>query len=171
MEIISLKTHALNQNNYNKNVLTPENVGALLIYPVGYTPETCLSCDGYILKIIDYELLYSIIGKNFNSGTESTDEFRIPDYNISKRFLQPSQEPSKTYEAGLPNITGTLMGIDDNSWSYSGAFYSKALGGTSGGNLNGSWPGFDASRCSAIYGRSSTVQPPSQGVHICIRYK
>ena len=30
---------------------------------------------------------------------------------------------------------------------------------------------FNASRSSSIYGKSSTVQPPSQGVHVCIRYK
>ena len=31
--------------------------------------------------------------------------------------------------------------------------------------------GFNASRCSGIYGASSTVQPPSQIVHYCIKYK
>mgnify|MGYP006916271182 CR=1 FL=1 len=30
---------------------------------------------------------------------------------------------------------------------------------------------FDASRSNSIYGNSVTVQPPSQTVHLCIKYK
>lgn len=172
MEILSLKTNPLNQNNYNKNKFTPENVGSLLIYPVGFTPETCLSCDGYVLKIVDFELLYSVIGKQFNSGSENSDEFRIPDYNITGRFLQPNSIPTKKFEAGLPNITGAVGAIGKTGAKYTGAFYYHSAGGALSNSGEADFnAGFDASRCSAIYGKSSTVQPPSQGVHVCIRYK
>ncbi len=87
MEILNLKTNSLNQNNYSKNNLTPEFIGSLVTYPVDYTNEKCLPCDGYKLKIADYEQLYAVIGSKFNDGTEESDEFRIPDYNISKRFF------------------------------------------------------------------------------------
>ena len=82
--------------------------------------------------------------------------------------------------AGLPNITGgtnagTHTGGMYASW-LSGAFYnttqtneSKQVGGTY--NLSDRILMFDASRSNSIYGKSSTVQPSSQIVHICIKYK
>lgn len=172
MEIKSLKTNSLNQNNYNKNTLTSEFVGSLVVYPKNYTHEKTLSCDGYVLKITDYEQLYSVIGKDFNDGTESNDEFRIPDYNISGRFLQPSKNAGTKTEAGLPNIVGVVGAIGVGGAKYTGAFYNHSKGGALSNSGDPDYnAGFDASRCSAIYGKSKTVQPPAQGVHACIRYK
>ncbi len=171
MEIKNLKTNPLNQNNYNINKQTPDQVGSLVVYPVNYTHENTLSCDGYVLLIEDYPLLYSVIGKKFNTGTEKATEFRIPDYNVSGRFLQPSTNPVTKKEAGLPNITGTF-GVCGTGYSGTGAFYYVKKGSAlSNSGEADNIHGFDASRCSAIYGKSSTVQPPSQGVHVCIRYK
>ena len=173
MKILNLKTNPLNQNNYNVNKLTPDQVGSLVVYPVNYTHDNTLSCDGYVLLIEDYPLLYSVIGKQFNTGTEQATEFRIPDYNISGRFLQPSSSPTEKKDAGLPNITGAVP----NFWcggptSANGAFALAGSGSTyGGGSSSGKGFNFDASRSSAIYGNSNTVQPASQGVHVCIRYK
>ena len=172
MEILNLKTNPLNQNNYNINKLTPDQVGSLVVYPVNYTHENTLSCDGYVLLIEDYPLLYSVIGKQFNTGSEQATEFRIPDYNVSGRFLQPSSSPVTKKEAGLPNITGVVGAIGKTSATYSGAFYYHSAGGVLSNSGEADYnAGFDASRCSKIYGKSSTVQPASQGVHVCIRYK
>lgn len=175
MEIKSLKTNPLNQNNYNKNSLTPEFVGSLVVYPRNYTHEKTLACDGYVLKIQDYEQLYSVIGKDFNDGTESSDEFRIPDYNISGRFLQPNSKAGTKIEAGLPDIKGGFGSWSRNYGPVNGAFFSA---GTTGGGSGGAGSGgsnmyyqFSASKSDSIYGRNSTVQPPAQGVHVCIRYK
>ena len=60
----------MNQNSYTVNKLTPDQIGSLIIYPVNYTHENTLPCDGYVLLIEDYQLLYSVIGKQFNAGTE-----------------------------------------------------------------------------------------------------
>lgn len=172
MEIFNLKTNSLNQNNYNNNKLTPEFIGSLVAYPIDYNNDKCLPCDGYKLKIIDYELLYAVIGKKFNDGTELEDEFRIPDYNISGRFLQPSSSPVTKIEAGLPNITGVVGAIGKTGAQYTGAFYYHSVSGALSNSGEADYnAGFNASRCSAIYGNSTTVQPPSQGVHVCIRYK
>lgn len=171
MQIKSLKTNPLNQNNYNQNLLTPEFVGSLVVYPIGYTHEKTLACDGYVLKIEDYQKLYAVIGKKFNTGSEATDEFRIPDYNISGRFLQPSSKPATKVEAGIPNITGSV-GVCGTGYTPTGAFqYLKKGSALSNSGESDNVHDFDASRCSKIYGNSSTVQPPSQGVHVCIRYK
>ena len=54
MEIKQVKHSYLNQNGYNKNSLTKERIGTLFIYPIDFTPDDCLSCDGYSLLITDY---------------------------------------------------------------------------------------------------------------------
>ena len=174
MEILKLQTNFTNQNNYSQNQLTPDFVGTLVVYPLNFSHPKCLPCDGYILKRIDYEQLFSVIGTQFNDGTEAEDEFRIPDYNISKRFLQPGSNAGVKIEAGLPNITGSFGIGDSSGTTTSGVFYTIAStrwnegGGKAGSNPN---VGFNASRSSSIYGKSSTVQPSSQVVQICIRYK
>lgn len=75
-----------------------------------------------------------------------------------------------TIEAGLPNITGTFQDGDEygNTNSLDGAFYRSNVGGhtTWDGNSSPKRAGFDASRSSPIYGRSSTVQPPAYVVNI-----
>lgn len=78
--------------------------------------------------------------------------------------------------AGLPNITGSLMvNASTRSGGYSnsstGAFYPTELGNPAmdGGDhsANGwSKQNFDASRSSAIYGASTTVQPPAYVTNI-----
>lgn len=177
MGIVSLKTNQLNQNQYNRNSLTPEFIGSLVIYPINYTHYNCLPCDGYILKKSDYSLLYSVIGSKFNKGGEKSDEFRIPDYNITKRFLQPSKKSPEIIEAGIPEISGSfaLAGTEGHTTFANGAFAWYGNGGSYGHGHDNSpsnpFINFYASRSSNIYGKSKTVQPPSQGVHICIRYK
>ena len=113
-----------------------------------------------------------MIGDRFKQTNDAEGTFRIPDYNISKRFLQPTQNAGNQIDAGLPNIVGTLGAIGLSSATYTGAFYYVARGGALSNSGEADYnAGFDASRCSAIYGKSSTVQPPAQGVHVCIKYK
>ena len=83
MEISNLTPNEINQNDYHKNIFTRNKIGALYTFPKRFTPEDCLACDGYVLKIVDFSELYKIIGTTFNSGTEADDEFRIPDYNLT----------------------------------------------------------------------------------------
>lgn len=84
-----------------------------------------------------------------------------------------SHAAGTTAEAGLPNITGKF------GWGVSGLFEvaDGAFSGIPRASTNGIFadPGdptaykqaqLDASRCSSIYGKSSTVQPPAFFVHI-----
>lgn len=172
MKVKSLKNTQINQNGYHKNILTKERIGTLFVYPTDFTPDDCLSCDGYSLQISDYEDLYNVIGTKFNQSDDLAGTFRIPDYNISKRFLQPSDSAGLKIEAGLPNITGTIGAIGLSGSVYTGAFYFLSKGGTLSNSGEPDYTaGFDASICSEIYGKSDTVQPPSQTVHICIKYR
>ena len=180
MKVNTLKNPQINQNGYHKNVLTKERIGTLFIYPIDFTPDDCLSCEGYSLQISDYEDLYKVIGTKFNKSGDASGTFRIPDYNVTGRFLQPSQNAGGLIEAGLPNITG-VTGADaiNNSkglgrgeptgpFYYNGsANYNVAVsGGTYSVKVE-----MDLSRANSIYGNSTTVQPRSQLVHICIKYK
>ena len=175
MEISNLKTREINQNGYHKNILTRDKIGFIFIAPILITPNDCLACDGYVLKIADYKKLFAVIGTKFNSGSEATDEFRIPDYNVSGRFLQPGTNVGSQIAAGLPNISGTLKDTDIfGSPVRTGCFYNYGSGGSAeggGSSSNRAYTGFQASRSNAIYGNSSTVQPPSQIVHLVIKYK
>lgn len=174
MEILKLQTNFTNQNNYSNNQLTPEFIGSLVVFPINISHPKCLPCDGYVLKRIDYEQLFSVIGTQFNDGTEAEDEFRIPDYNITGEFLQPNSVANKRIVAGLPNITGYISGDDYKMAQIGGAFYfSGTASGSHQETVSGSFNivRFDASRSSSIYGKSTTVQPPTRTVQICIRYK
>ena len=214
MKVNTLKSPPVNQNGYHKNSLTKERIGTLFIYPIDYTPDDCLSCDGYSLQITDYEDLYKVIGTKFNQSGDATDTFRVPDYNVTKRFLQPGSGAGTQIAAGLPQHThsgtsssngahthsrGTMeikgtFGALNEFTTVSGAF-TMANGGTrSEGAHTGSakvitftasknWSGATSSNgahthtmttgnaSNTTYGGSTTVQPPSQLVHICIKYK
>lgn len=96
------------------------------------------------------------------------------------RVLQGSSSShaaGSTVEAGVPEIYGTARDVtseSDTSQIATGAFYpvQNSAGGR-GGTYNGTngstgyWrTGFAASRCSSVYGKSSTVQPPAYVVNI-----
>ncbi len=177
MKLNTLKTPEINQNGYHKNSLTKERIGTLFIYPIDFTPDDCLSCEGYSLLIEDYKDLYKIIGTQFNKNNDAADTFRIPDYNITKRFLQPGNNAGNLINAGLPEISGQigstfrgLTGVANGAFSLTGD--NAADYGVNGGTYYTSKTAkFSAKKNNAIYGNSSTVQPPSQLVHICIKYK
>lgn len=174
LKIKKLKTPDINQNGYHKNILTKERIGVLFLYPIDYTPEDCLPCDGYLLEISDYEALHTIIGIKFNQQDDPSGTFRIPDYNITGNFLQPGTTAGLQIEAGLPNITGYLQAMTLSQPAAGGAFNLDYSYVDHRGDYHDS-PGrhysIDASRCSPIYGGSTTVQPPSQLVHVCIKYR
>lgn len=86
-----------------------------------------------------------------------------------------------TVEAGLPNITGSVVPkltniynsfISESGATMTGAFYNTGVFSPYGGadaSVTNSVPKdlyFDASRSNSIYGRSSTVQPAAYYVHI-----
>lgn len=71
-----------------------------------------------------------------------------------------------TIEAGLPNITGKIGTIGIGG-TINGAFYRDGSGGQiENGGQNDYNVSFNASRSSAIYGNSDTVQPPAYRVNV-----
>lgn len=166
MEISGLNTTEINQNDYHFNKLTQDKIGFIFTAPIKHTPKDCLACDGYVLKKADYKKLYAVIGTTFNTGEEAEDEFRIPDYNITKRFLQPGTEVGVQVAAGLPTHTHALtMNRTSKSGNDTKCVWSYAENREGTASVTSSAPS------NSIYGKSSTVQPPSQIVHLCIKYR
>ena len=86
--------------------------------------------------------------------------------------VDSSHAAGTTTEAGLPDITGYGDGYplpNANETNYYGAFYKSYQGGAYGHTSAGTYDryniGFEASLSNPIYGRSTTVQPPTYNVY------
>lgn len=143
------------------------------IIAVAYTgvPEGYMHCNGAAVSRTTYANLFSKIGTTYGAGDGSTT-FNLP--NTVARFLEGGIGAGTYYEAGLPNITGHFSTASE--WSqgrFDGAFRRDNQAGS--GPEGSAWTNsqlisFDASRSSAIYGASTTVQPPAMTVIYCIKY-
>ena len=185
MKLLTLSTNEINQNGYHFNKLTRNKICFIYTAPIKIVPDDCLACDGYILKIDDYKKLYSVIGSTFNNGEEAEDEFRIPDYNITNRFLQPSQEVGVIKEAGLPThkhfeFSSKVDGASSdnkstqqlrNNMQVNSLWYSGYAAYVLARTSSAADVGLSSTPNNSIYGKSTTVQPPAQTVHLCIKYK
>ncbi len=93
--------------------------------------------------------------------------------NYKGRFLQGVDTNTKVgdkIEAGLPNIWGDIGGtVDDSYGRANGAFYTQGGFPDGGSTKTGGFVHMDAARCSPIYGRSTTVQPPAVIVKYIIK--
>lgn len=143
----------------------------------GSIPKGYLLCDGSSLLRTDYSDLFTMIGTIY--GAVDNLHFSLPDY--TGRFLEGSNTAGTKIEAGLPNITGTMHASNHSGASpgyyptKTGAFHNtncvQSYAGTNINDNNDSsfGVGFDASRSNAIYGKSSTVQPPAYTVRYIIK--
>ena len=123
---------------------------------------------------------FSTMGSAWFYGVDTANErIFLPRNNFFDQATGDISEVGQSVEAGLPNITGTLVSWNDVgtfSRSQVGAFANDTSGNTS------RWPAsdassdstrrvsFNASRSSAIYGNSNTVQPNAvkKLLYICV---
>lgn len=168
------------QNNNVGNALTDADYWSKAVFtgssPIGapqFTinfnttlPENCIWLEGAEVSRTTYANLFAIYGTTYGIGDGSTT-FNLPDFR--NRAIWGS-DSAGYLAAGLPNITGSF-GTDT---AVDGAFY-KPGGNRQGppGGLDGTDNNvyFDASRSSAIYGASNTVQPPAIKVRVYTRYQ
>lgn len=137
-------------------------------------PEGFLICNGQAVSRNTYQGLFEIIGTKYGVGDGSTT-FNVP--NLIERFVQGGTSSGETREAGLPNITGRFW---TKTWGdfislVTGAFIATIENNTSDAGQNNTgykniWVNIDASRCSPIYGKSATVQPPAIVMMYIIKY-
>lgn len=111
----------------------------------------------------EWQKKYTATGGKFvpyySSGDGSTT-FRTPLLCAYATGVADNSKIGTFKEAGLPNITGTIRGTEGSSLTQTGAFYYTGVGyNGAGGGSEDKEIGFDASRCSDIYGKSDTVTP------------
>ena len=133
-------------------------IGTIITWASNKNPSdgTWLECNGQSCS--KYPQLVAVLGSN-----------KVPDYR--GRFLEGNTTPGTKKEAGLPNITGRFVQGNYRNDYTSGAFYQTGeMGGPCAHMSDSRFLGFfDASRCSPIYGKSNTVQPPSVTVRYLIK--
>lgn len=155
----------------------PLPAGTIIPFAGNVVPEGFLICNGAAVSRTTYASLFAAIGTLYGTGDGSTT-FNLPD--ARDRVLQGASGTHSTgsyIAAGLPNIRGDAHSPDfvygtGDSGFVSPNTISNTAGGlgapftvTRAGNLN-----FDASRYSAIYGASTTVQPNATAVQYLIKY-
>lgn len=133
-----------------------------------------LICDGRAVSRSSYANLFSKIGTTYGKGNGSTT-FNLPD--LRDRVAWGGTSSIGTYkQAGLPNITGKFSAHEFTAYhnraiSSEGALYATGeawYGGNKNSSDSSAVLGFNAARSNAIYGRSSTVQPPAMVLLPCI---
>lgn len=138
-------------------------IGTIIAWASAKNPAdgTWLDCNGQ--SCAGYAELISVLGKS-----------TVPDYR--NRFLEGSITPGTILEAGLPNISGKLNVSWRNNGSANGATgafidrpYYGADWSSGSGSIHMHEYTLDASRCSSVYGKSTTVQPPAITVRWLIK--
>lgn len=136
-------------------------IGSIIAWSSTVIPDGWIAMIGQ--DITAYKELSNKIGKT-----------KLPD--TRNRALWGNATPLNTIEAGLPNITGkfSVWGGRNALSSAEGAF--EVSGSTGAGSASDYSKGpqhcsFNASKSNAIYGKSTTVQPPAVTVVWIIKYE
>lgn len=157
--------------DYTESKAVP--VGAFMPYAADTPPEGWLKCDGSAVSRTTYSALFAKIGTKYGSG-DGSKTFNLPNF-INRTFWGGSSSGA-VKEAGLPNISGyisyLLMG--EKNQKSDGALSATLQVGDRLVNIGtgSAWKqlNFSAKYSNAIYGKSSTVQPPALTTIICIKY-
>ncbi|NBO55407.1 MAG: hypothetical protein EBU84_12640 [Actinobacteria bacterium] len=67
-------------------LLTVDSTGHIRSFAGSSAPPGYLLCDGSLLNRADYPSLFALISTNYNTGGETTAQFRIPDYRGKLRL-------------------------------------------------------------------------------------
>lgn len=149
-------------------------VGTVIAFSSNSTPDGFLLCNGAAVSRTTYAKLFETIGTIYGAGDGSTT-FNLP--NLTDKFIQGSGTAGTTKAAGLPGIWGNFQSAGFPERLADGAF---GAWGTPGDGLRADQSGgqcktsvshdFYASRCSSVYGGSTTVQPPAVTMRYYIKY-
>lgn len=157
--------------------------GSIIAFAGNTLPDGYLLCDGSKVSRTTYKKLFDVIGTTYGEGDGSAT-FNLP--NLTDKFIQGSNTVGTVKNAGLPNITGALSTYNNSILSLfnnvTGCFkrdkpkdsslsYDDLPENTSqyaADYCNGGI--FDASKSNAIYGNSTTVQPPAVTMRYIIKY-
>ena len=161
--------------------LKPLSVPTGMISAFHTVPDGWLQCNGAAVSRTTYAALFAVIGTKYGSGDGSTT-FNLP--NLHHKFIEgtnTTSEVGQSVSAGLPNITGTFkIGGVDGWYAARPGSVSGVFSKTGSNNQMVDFWGqtlmqgqdsvtIDASRGSAKYGSSSTVQPAAIHLLPCIK--
>lgn len=163
-------------------------VGDIVFRPVLH--DGFIKANGATVTASEYPRLLKFAQDNrllVDSGTWNSDKskyvydsgadtLKIPD--AQGRVLQGTADTVKSVEAGLPNILGItdIGGFSGTRTAPSGPFFNTVLSAgltvatSVDANVNLEMTSFDAARSNAIYGKSTTVQPPALALIPQIKY-
>ena len=153
--------------------------GMIFPWPGDTPPEGAIVADGRELNRTTYKGLFNIYGTKYGAGDGSTT-FNVPD--LDGRFIELTTDAGSVgqfVEPGLPNISGQ-HNIPNGNRS-GDALYVDVRGsfgyvsqasqtGNAGDGGVGCRIDINASRSSAIFGVSTTVQPASIRYLPCIKF-
>ena len=155
---------------YSYSSLSSENPGKLPLF----TGETIASANTIYPEFYNWVLVHTELqctAEEYESALTTYGEcakyvigsgsLRLP---LIKNYIKAANTTDgvKNIEAGLPNVTGTFSGLSHSTPV--GAFTIETFLGSLQGSSSGGGAvkeGFDASRSSDVYGKSSTVTPAS----------
>lgn len=170
-------------------------IGHHYAWPFGTVPANSIQCNGATYsrtlyadfwqwlqdnKLVKTDSEWNSIASSnggycpwYSSGDGNTT-FRTPKFAPFMQITIASGNVGKYHKAGLPNITGGGLwweGNTNHDNQLTGAFYrgaSNSKMGSGGTDYDNYTVQFDASRSSAKYGKSNTVQPESHEWMICV---
>lgn len=148
-------------------------VGMMAPYAADTPPEGWLVCDGSAVSRTTYSALFAKIGTKYGSG-DGSKTFNLPNF-INRTFWGGSSSGT-VKAAGLPNISGYIsyLMMGEDGQKSDGALSATLQAGNRLINTGtgSAWKqlNFSAKDSNAIYGKSSTVQPPALTTIICIKY-
>lgn len=163
--------------NWLKSNSNSVAVGTVISFAGKTIPDGYLLCNGTAVSRSEYANLFQAIGTTYGVGNGQTT-FNLP--NLDSRFVEGTVRANNVgtkKNAGLPNITGKIKlgNYPLLTSEHEGAFFGTDYG-TADRHGQDSIPNvpttfsIDASRSSAVFGRSSTVQPASLCLLHCIKY-
>lgn len=159
-------------NTANNRDVSGMPTGILLPFGGTIIPDGYLLCNGSAVSRTTYSKLFGVIGTLWGSGDGSTT-FNLPDF--TDRYIKGTTNADNVgqfVEAGLPNISGWFeLGQNARAPQTDGCFYrGNSLGGRA---MYSDWDSIaitiDASRSSAIYKDTQSVDTPSNQVLIIIK--
>lgn len=149
-------------------------VGTVIMVPHENDLEGFIDCDGTAYQRSTYQELFDVIGTTYGAG-DGTNTFNVPDFRGRVAWGKEDDKTLGYREAGLPNIQGTVYDVltynnagstgmlqrtGVTTWKKSGVDQTLHRG-----NLT-----INANSVNNIFGRSTTVQPPSCIIRYLIKY-
>lgn len=128
-----------------------------------------LLCDGRAVSRSGYASLFRAIGTTWGAGNGTTT-FNVP-YLLDRVLWGSNWGVGQYIESGAPGLRGEFGGLEAyDSVIATGVFYKSRKGVIGIGDSDeDNWAiGFDASRCSPVYGRTNHIQPPASRVPVYI---